>query len=109
MGLDHDSNQVMKFVYIRSTRSVAVLNKGLKLEFHLLKRLYVYSFELHFICAEYVVETFGATKDEISLMAFHLNQNCIDVSLETLLSTSDEIRIITNDLQRNCCEDVIKT
>jgi len=56
-----------------------------------------------------VVETFGATKDEISLMAFHLNPNCIDVSLETLLSTSDEIHIITKDLQHNCCEDVLKT
>jgi len=62
MGLDHDSNQVMKFVYIRSICSVAVLNKGLKLDLHILKQLCVYSFELHFICAEYVVETFGATK-----------------------------------------------
>jgi len=99
----------MKFVYICSTCSAVVLNKGLKLELHLLKQSCVYSFELHFICAEYVVETFGVTKDEISLMAFHPNPNCIDVSLETLLSTSDEIRIITNDLPLNCCEDVLHT
>ena len=109
IGLDHDSNQVMKFVYIRSTCNAAVLNKGLQFELHLLKQLCVYSFELYFTCAEYVVETFGVRKDEDSWMAFHLNPNCIDVSLEKLLSTSDDIRIITNDLQLNCCEDVLKT
>jgi len=66
MGLYHDSNQVMKFVYIRSAFCAAVLNKGLKLELHLLKQLCVYSFELYFTCAEYVVETFGVRKDEDS-------------------------------------------
>jgi len=99
----------MKFVYIRSTCSAGVLNKGLKLELHVLKQSCVYSFELHFICAEYVVETFGATKEKISLTAFHPNPNCIDVSLEKLLSTSDEIRIITNDLPLNCYVDVLHT
>ena len=108
MGLDYDSNQVMKFFYIRSTCSLAVLNKGLKLVLHLLKHLCVYSLELHFICAEYVFETFVATNDEICLMVFHLNPCCIDVSLETILSTSDEIHIITNDLQLNCYEDELE-
>jgi len=109
MGLDHVPNQVMKFFYIRSTCSLAVLNKGLKLVLHLLKQLCVYSYELHFICAEYVFESFVATIDEICLMAFHPNTNSIDVSLETILSTSDEIDIITNDLQLNCYEDELKT
>jgi len=98
----------MKFFYIRSTCSLAVLNKGLKLVLHLLKQLCVYSYELHFICAEYVFETFDATND-ICVMAFHLNPKCIDVSLETIFSTSDEIYIITNDLQLNCYEDELKT
>jgi len=82
MILDHDSIQVMKFVYMRSHCSVAVLNKGLKLELHLLKQLFIYSFELHFICAEYRIETFGTTND-IRVMAFYLNPNCIDESLES--------------------------
>ena len=51
----------MKFVYMRSHCSVAVLNKGLKLELHLLKQLCVYSFELNFIRDEYWIETFGTT------------------------------------------------
>jgi len=39
IGLDHDLCQVMKFVYMRSTCCVPHLNKGLKLELHLLKQL----------------------------------------------------------------------
>jgi len=31
MQLDHDSGQVMKFVYMRTKRSVSILKKGLKL------------------------------------------------------------------------------
>jgi len=37
-GLYHYSCQVMKLVYMRSTCSVAVVNKGLKLELHVLKQ-----------------------------------------------------------------------
>ena len=35
------------------------------------------------ICAEYELETFGATCDEIRLMAFYLNPDFIDISLKT--------------------------
>ena len=41
---------VMKFVYMWSHRSLALLNKGIKLELHLMKQLCVYSFELNFMC-----------------------------------------------------------
>jgi hypothetical protein len=50
MSLDHDPNQVMKFVYMWSHRSLVLLNKGIKLELHLMKQLCVYSFELNFMC-----------------------------------------------------------
>jgi len=53
---------------------------------------------LFLICAEYEFETFGATSDQIRLMAFCLHADVKDVSLETWLSISDEIGIITNDL-----------
>ena len=82
---------------MRSTCCVTVLNKGLKLEQHLLKQLV-------FILLTYILyvlnmgpKTFAATSDEIYLMEFYLQQNCIDVSLKELLSKSHEIRIITND------------
>jgi len=39
MRLDHDSCQVMKFVYMRTTCSLAIQNMGLKLELNLLKQL----------------------------------------------------------------------
>jgi len=42
MSMDHDSNQVMKFLYMRSDWSVSVLNKGLKLELHLMRLICVY-------------------------------------------------------------------
>jgi len=42
MSKDHDSNQVMKFLYMRSDWSLSVLNKGLKLELHLLRQICVY-------------------------------------------------------------------
>jgi len=70
--LDHDSCQVFKFVYMRLTCRVAVLNTGLKLEFHLLKQQV-------FILLNYIIyvvnmrsKTFGATVDAIHLMAFYL-------------------------------------
>ena len=39
MRLDHDSCQVIKFVYMRTTCSVAIESMGLKLELNLLKQL----------------------------------------------------------------------
>ena len=53
-------------------------------------------------CAEFVLETFGATSDEIRLLAFYLNPDFIDVSLKKWVSTNDEIAIITKDLCLNC-------
>jgi len=94
----------MKFIYMRSTCCVAVLNKGLKVELHLLKQLVFNLLTYIFYVINTGFKTFGATSDEIRLMAFYLKQKCIDVSLETLLSKSDEIRIITNDLQLNFAE-----
>jgi len=51
MSMDHDSNQVMKFLFMRSDWSVSVLNKGLKLELHLLRLICVYVL----ICILYVL------------------------------------------------------
>jgi len=63
---------VMKFVYMRSTCCVAVLNKGIKLELHLLKQKVF----ILLTCILYVLnmgsKTFAATSDEIHLMAFYL-------------------------------------
>ena len=42
MSMDHESNQVMKFLHMRSDWRVFVLNKGLKLELHLLRQICVY-------------------------------------------------------------------
>jgi len=69
MRLDHDSCQVMKFVYMRTTCSVAIQNKGLTLELILLKQLVFILKCLYLICAEYEFETFGSTSDQIRLMA----------------------------------------
>ena len=41
----------------------------------------IYSFVL--ICAEYEIDTFDATSDEIRLMVYYLNPDFIDVSLKT--------------------------
>ena len=98
MRLDHDSCQVMKFVYMRTTCSVAIQNMGLKLELKLLKQLVFILLCLNLICAEYEFETFGSTSDQIRLMAFYLHTEVIDVGLETIHSISDKICIITNDL-----------
>jgi len=56
---------------------------GLKLELNLLKQLVFILLFLFLICAEYELETFGATSAEILLMAFYLNPDFIDVSLKT--------------------------
>ena len=98
MRLDHDSCQVMKFVYMRTTCSVAIQNMGLKLELNLMKQLVFILLCLYLICAEYEFETFGSTSDQIRLMAFYLHTDVIDVGLETIHSISDKIGIITNDL-----------
>ena len=83
MRLDHDSGQVMKFVYLRTTCSLSILNMGLKLELNLLKQLVFILLCLFLMSVEYELETFGATSAEIRLMALNLNSDFIDVSLKT--------------------------
>ena len=73
----------MKFDFMRTTCSVSLLNMGLKLELNLLKELVFILFCLFLIRAEYELETFGATSDEIRLIAYYLNPDFIDVSLKT--------------------------
>ena len=98
MRLNNDLCQVMKFVYMRTTCSVAIQNMGLKLELKLLKQLVFILLCLFLICAEYEFETFGSTSDQTSLVAFYLHSDFLDVNLETIHSISDKIGIITNDL-----------
>jgi len=83
MRLDHDSGQVMKFVYMRTICSVSILNMGQKLELNLLKLVVFILLCLFLICADYELQTFGATSDEIRLMAFYLKPDFIDVCLKT--------------------------
>jgi len=71
---------VMKFIYKRCEH---ILNMGRKLELNLLKQLVFILLCSFHICAEYELETFGATSAEIRLMAFYLNPDFIDVSLKT--------------------------
>jgi len=52
---------------------------GLKLKMNLLKQLVCILLCLYPICAKYDFETFGATRDEIRLIAFCLNPDVIDV------------------------------
>ena len=59
------------------------MNMGLKLQLNLLKQLVFILLCLFLICAEYELETFGATSDEKRLMAFYLNPDFIEVSLKT--------------------------
>jgi len=73
----------MKFLYMRKTCSVSILNMGLKLELNLLKQLVFIVLGLFLTCAEYELDTFGATSDEKSLMAFYLNPGFINVSQKT--------------------------
>jgi len=72
----------MKFDNMRSTCSVTIQNLGLKLELNLLKQMVFIFLCLCLICAEYKFETFGATSDQIRLMAFYLNADVIDVILK---------------------------
>jgi len=88
----------MKFVYMRTTCSVAIQSTGEKLDLNLLKQLEFIFLCLYLIRAEYEFETFGCTSDQTRLMAFYLHTVVKDVSLETILSISDEFGIITNDL-----------
>jgi len=89
MRFDHDSCQVMKFIYMRTTCSVAIQNMGLKLQFNRLKqRVFILLF-LYLIYAANEFETFGPRSDQISLIAFYLNAEVIDVNVETWLSISD--------------------
>ena len=73
----------MKFVYMRTTCSVSILNKGLKLELNLPKQQVFILLSLYLICVEYEFEAFDATRNEIRLMAFYLNPDFIEVSLKT--------------------------
>ena len=79
--LDHDSDQVIKIVYMRTTCSVSELNKGPKLDLNLLEQQVFILLSLYLIYVEYEFEAFDATSDETRLMAFHLNPDFIDVSL----------------------------
>jgi hypothetical protein len=85
------------------------MNMGLKLELNLLKQLVFILLCLFRICAKYELETFGATCDEIRLMAFYLNPDFIDVSLKTGVWTSDGTGIITKDLCLYCTENEEQT
>ena len=82
MRLDHDSCQVMKFVYMRPTCSVGIQNMRLKLELNLLKQLVFILLCLYLICAQYVFEIFGSTRDQTRLMLFYLHTDVIDVILK---------------------------
>ena len=82
---------------------------GVKVELSLVKELVFILLCLFLIRAEYELETFGATSDEIRSIAFYLNPHFIDVSLKTWVSTSDEIGIITKDLYLNCTENEQQT
>ena len=108
MRLDHDSGQVMKFVYMRTICSVSILNMGQKLELNLLKLVVFILLCLFLICADYELQTFGATSDEIRLMAFYLKPDFIDVCLKTWVSTSDEIGTIMKDSCFKCSENELQ-
>jgi len=72
MRMDDDSCQGMKFVYMRTTCSIAILIMGLKLEFILLNQVAFILLCLYLICAEYEFETFGSTRYEIRLILWTL-------------------------------------
>jgi len=55
----------------------------LKLELNLLKQQVFIHLSLYFICAEYEIEAFDATCDEIRLMVFYLNPDLTDISLKS--------------------------
>ena len=66
-----------------TTSSVSILNLGLELELNLLKRLVFILLFFFLICAEYVFVSFGATNDEMRLMALYLKPDFKDVGLKT--------------------------
>jgi hypothetical protein len=80
MGLDHESSQVMKFVYMKSHFSVAVVNKTCNSP---TESNVVCCFYLHLACAEYALVTFVVTSDRIRLFVTLYNSECMDLSLET--------------------------
>jgi len=80
MCLDHDSGQVMKLVYKRTEH---IMYMGLTLELNLLKQLVFILLSLFLKSAEFELETFGVTSDEIRLLEFYLNPDFIDISLKT--------------------------
>jgi hypothetical protein len=80
MRLDHDSGQVMNFVNMRTEH---IMNMGLTLELNLLKQMVFILLFLFLKCAEFELETFVATSDEIRLLAFYRNPDFIDFSLKT--------------------------
>ena len=91
-------------LYNRKTCSVFILNMGLKLELNLLKQLVFILLCLFLTCAEYELDTFGATSDEISLMAFYLNPGFINVSKK------HEFRQVLKfvELRKTCVLTVLK-
>ena len=107
MLLDHDSCQVMKFVYMRTTCSIAIQNMGLNLEFNLTKQLVFILLCLYLICAEYEFETFRSTFNGIWLYVNGIlsTYRSYRQYLETIHSTSDEIGIITKDLYLTCTDN----
>jgi len=68
---------------MRATCSVSIVNMRLKLELNVQKKQVFILLSLYLICAEYEIEAFYVTSDEIRLMAFYLNPDFIDVSLKT--------------------------
>jgi hypothetical protein len=75
MGSNHDSCQLNKFVYWRSTYSLSVPNKGSKNDFRQ-QEILVLSLDLHPICAAYDLETYLAPTEKIRAMAFDLELIC---------------------------------
>ena len=67
MRLDHVPSD--EIVYMRPTCSVAIQNMELKVELNIRKQLVFILLCLYLICEEYEFETFGATSDQIRLMA----------------------------------------
>jgi len=59
----------MKFVYMRSTSSLAVLNMVRKHDLHQLKQIHVFSFDQQLISAKNGLETRRSPSDENCLMA----------------------------------------
>ena len=67
-------------------RTQHILNmglKGTKTRIEPTEKNWYLFFCVYFLCAEYELETFGATSADIRLMAFYLNPDFIDVSLKT--------------------------